>query len=147
MTCRLRPARFCLCASVMQQGNQARSYNCHVRRLTTLVAVLLLLSEAVPMLACVTDIAMSHNDSACCRSMHNQCGDMAKTGCCRIEIKSDQQPKLTSMGPSFNPQWTISEWVPIAEAFGTPTRIIVSKMPDEHSPPGLIVVRIANLRI
>jgi len=118
-----------------------------VRRIATLVAVLLLLSGAAPVLACVTGGAMSHNDSACCRSMHNQCGEMAKTGCCRTEIKSDQQPKLASTGPVFNPQPTTYELVPVDEAFGMRTQIIVSRIPNEHSPPGLIVARIANLRI
>ena len=118
-----------------------------MRRLATLVAFILLLSGAAPVLACVTGAAMSHAESVCCRSMHDQCGDMAKTGCCRVDVKSDIQPQLASSAPSTDVHWITFEPVCVAEAFGLATAVVVSTVPDEHSPPGLIVVRIANLRI
>ncbi|HEY5330490.1 MAG TPA: hypothetical protein VIJ79_11430 [Acidobacteriaceae bacterium] len=118
-----------------------------MRRLTSLVALVLLLSGAVPALACVTGGALSHAESACCRTMHGQCGEMAKTGCCQVDVKSDVQPQLASAAVSVvAPPVTLNRVV-VAEAFGQPAAVVVSKVPDEHSPPGLTIVRIANLRI
>jgi len=38
-----------------------------VRRLASIVAILLLLTAAVPVMACVTNVVISHEESACCR--------------------------------------------------------------------------------
>lgn len=99
------------------------------------------------MLACVTGGALSHAESDCCRQMHGQCGEMAKTGCCQVDVKTDVQPQLANAVVSVDaPQVTLIRLV-FAEAFELPTEVVVSKLPDEHSPPGLTLVRIANLRI
>ena len=123
-------------------------HNQKVRRLATLVGLILLLSGAWPVLACVTGGAMSHVESDCCRSMHGDCGDMAKTGCCRVEAKSDVQPQMASSGPSVDaPQPVVA---PMGISFVPQLHraaVVSRKFPDEHSPPGLIVARIANLRI
>jgi hypothetical protein len=111
------------------------------------VALILLLSGAVPVLACVAGGALSHAESDCCREMHGQCGEMAKTGCCQVDVKSDVQPQLASGAVSIDAPLVTFNRVAVAEAFGLPAAIVVSKVPDEHSPPGLILVRIANLRI
>ncbi len=118
-----------------------------MRRLTSLVALVLLLSGAVPVLACVTGGALSHAESDCCREMHGQCGEMAKTGCCQVDVKSDAQPQLVSAGVSIDAPAMILHCLGVVEAFGLPPAIVVSKVPYEHSPPGLILVRITNLRI
>jgi hypothetical protein len=95
----------------------------------------------------MTGESMAASESACCRSMHGDCGDMAKTGCCRVEAKSDEQPQIAASGPSVDRPATIAlpVWIPVA--FRIAPTVIVLKIPDEHSPPGLIVVRISNLRI
>jgi hypothetical protein len=118
-----------------------------VRRLATFVALILLLSGSAPILACMTGESMSASESACCRSMHGDCGDMAKTGCCRVEARSDDQPQTAASGPSVESPAIVAApvWAPVA--FRLAPAVSVLKMPDEHSPPGLIVVRISNLRI
>ena len=108
---------------------------------------MLLLSGAMPVLACVTGGALSHAESDCCREMHGQCGEMAKTGCCQVDVKSDVQPQLASAGVSLDAPCVALHRVVVAEAFALPAKVVVSKLPDEHSPPGLILIRIANLRI
>ena len=90
---------------------------------------------------------MSPDESACCRAMHHQCGEMAKTGCCRVEVKSDVQPQLASSSPTVHFQLTAFDPLWVAAVFDPKPAVYVSMLPDEHSPPGLIVVRISNLRI
>lgn len=99
------------------------------------------------MLACVTGGALSHAESDCCREMHGQCGEMAKTGCCQVDVKSDVQPQQASAVVSIDAPLMVLERLVVAEAFELPTAVVVSKLPDQHSPPGLILVRIVNLRI
>jgi hypothetical protein len=57
----------------------------HLRKLGTLV--LLLASFLTPAMACVVaDVPMTPEERACCRMMHNQCGQMempASHGCCQ----------------------------------------------------------------
>ena len=122
-------------------------YNRGVRRLATFVVMLLLMTGAAPVLACVTGAAMSKTQTACCREMHGQCGEMAKTGCCGVELKSDVQPQLMTAAVSMDVRWVWlgAAWVPMK------TGMVVSgsglKAPDQHSPPGLVVARISKLRI
>jgi hypothetical protein len=52
-----------------------------MRSLVSIVAILLLLTAAARVLACATAVAMSHEESACCRATHRRCGEMAKQGC------------------------------------------------------------------
>jgi len=98
-------------------------------------------------LACVTGEALSHAESDCCREMHGQCGEMAKTGCCQVDVKSDVQPQLAGAAVSIDAPLLVLDGLVVAEAFELPTAVVVSKLPNEHSPPGLILVRITNLRI
>ena len=63
-----------------------------MRRLTGIVAILLLLTAAAPVMACLTNVVMSHEESACCQAMHGQCGHMEKMGCCRPEVRADESP-------------------------------------------------------
>ena len=51
-----------------------------MRRLASFVAILLMLTAAAPVMACLTNVVMSHEESACCRAMHGQCGHMAEDG-------------------------------------------------------------------
>lgn len=116
-----------------------------MRRFASFVAILLLLVTVSPALACVTDRAMSHEESACCRTMHNNCGQMAKQGCCRMELRSDDRPQLEATAPHTDVHWAV---VARLGSIDAPDRMIaVSRPPAEYAPPGLVTVKAAVLRI
>jgi len=118
-----------------------------MRRLAGIVALLLLLSGAAPVLACVTTVAMDHQESACCRAMHGNCGEMAKLGCCQTEVRTDGQPQIPAAAQSFDPHWVMVNWVtpePVASHLLTSSFLDV---PPEHSPPGLLAMKLTVLRI
>jgi hypothetical protein len=116
-----------------------------MRRLISLVAVLLLLASAAPVMACVTNLAMNH-ESACCRSMHGQCGEMAKQGCCQTVVHNDSPQLATEFAtPAVN--WavlTLIQGLPKPVTLDDPTRRMFLA---EHSPPGLLITQITVLRI
>jgi hypothetical protein len=89
-----------------------------MRRFASFIAILVLLSAAAPLLACMTDRAISQEESACCRSMHGNCGDMTTMGCCRTEVRTDNHPQLPSFAPSTDVQFVVISWLPpiVAEA-------------------------------
>jgi len=90
---------------------------------------------------------MTPEESACCRAMHGKCGDMTKMGCCKTEIGTDGHPQLASSAPSADVQpMMVAEFSP-APAFFQQATFVLMKAPSEHPPPGLLIVRIANLRI
>jgi hypothetical protein len=117
-----------------------------MRRLLSLVAVLLLLASAAPVMACVTDLAMSPTESACCRSMHGQCGEMVKQGCCQTVLPNNS-PQLAVESATVAVHWTV-----IAQAgrFMQPVTLnipVPQVFLSEHSPPGLLVAQTTVLRI
>src|SRR6185312_1144517 len=117
-----------------------------MRRLISFVAVLLLLASAAPVMACVTGLAMNHAESACCRSMHGQCGEMVKQGCCQTVVHNDSPQFATEFVP-LTIHWTVLAGVdgliqPVA--INNPARQMILA---EHSPPGLIIARTTVLRI
>jgi len=117
-----------------------------MRRLASLVAIFILLSTAAPLLACMTGSAMNQEESACCRAMHGNCGDMAKMGCCRTEVRTDEHPQLAATAPPIDVHWTVAGWLaPVL----THRQTVPSSLraPDEHSPPGLLTATIIVLRI
>jgi hypothetical protein len=118
-----------------------------MRRLSTFIAILILLSTAAPLMACLTSTAMTQEESACCRSMHNNCGDMAAMGCCQKQIKTDNaaQPATAALAPAV--QWSI---VALPAPITDVARLIPRaqfQTPDEHSPPGLRIAKTTILRI
>ena len=118
-----------------------------MRRFTGIIALLFLLSTTGPVLACVTGDSMSHAESACCAAMHGNCGEMAKTGCCRTEVKTDEHPQIAANAPLMDFHWTVISWLTFASA---PVQAIPPSLlntPDEHSPPGLLTAKITVLRI
>jgi hypothetical protein len=118
-----------------------------MKRLASIVALLLLLTAAAPVLACMTDGAMSHEESACCRAMHGNCGEMAKTGCCRTEVRTDEHPQIAATAPSVELHWAIIHWLmPVSAAVQTVPSSFLD-IPAEHSPPGLLLAKITVLRI
>jgi hypothetical protein len=118
-----------------------------MRRLVSIIAVLLLLTAASPVLACVTGMAMSQEESACCRSMHGQCGEMAKTGCCRTEVRTNETPQIAATSPATDVQWVCVAHLPSLAAPARFAASTVSRVPDEHSPPGLLTTKTTILRI
>ena len=124
-----------------------RIFKQRMRRLASIITILLLLSAAAPVLACMTGDVMSHEENACCRTMHGKCGEMAKTGCCRTEVRTNENPQIATAGPSMDLHWAVMDWL-------TPALITVQTVPsflldapDEHSPPGLVTARTTVLRI
>jgi hypothetical protein len=115
--------------------------------LASIVALLLLLSTGAPVMACVTGTAMSHEESACCRAMHGNCGEMAKTGCCRTEVRTDEHPQIATTAPSIELHWAVMDrLIPAFAAVQTlPSSFF--DIPSEHSPPGLITAKTTVLRI
>jgi hypothetical protein len=118
-----------------------------MRRLTGIIAILLLLTAAAPVMACLTNVVMSHEESACCQAMHGQCGHMEKMGCCRPEVRADESPQIAATSPATDIQWVCVAYLP---ALSAPVHFVASRvwlMPDEHSPPGLLSVKNTVLRI
>jgi hypothetical protein len=118
-----------------------------MRRLATFVAILIVLSAAAPLLACMTGSAMNREESACCRTMHGNCGQMAKMGCCQTEVRTDEHPQLASTPPPSNVHWAVIAWLaPVLAAIEiVPPSLL--QAPEEHSPPGLLTAQITILRI
>ena len=118
-----------------------------MRRFASIVAILLLLTAVAPVLACVTDGAMSREESACCRSMHGQCGDMAKMGCCRTEVQKDETPQIAATSTATDIHWVcVAQLAPLAASMQTQATVSLLS-PIEHSPPGLLAAKITVLRI
>lgn len=118
-----------------------------IRRLASIVALILLLSSAAPVLACVTGSAMSHAESACCRAMHGQCGAMEQQGCCRTEIRTDNAPQFAVAEAGVSVQWVCVAYLPMVV---TEERVGLARVwvaPDDESPPGDVSGRTTVLQI
>jgi hypothetical protein len=118
-----------------------------MRRFASIVAILLLLTAAAPVMACLTSVVMSHEESACCLSMHGQCGHMEKMGCCRTEVRTDETPQIAATSPATDVHWVCVAHLP---ALSNPVHFVISTVwltPDEHSPPGLLTAKTTVLRI
>jgi len=124
-----------------------RIYLKSMRRLASMIALLVLISAAAPLLACMTGTAMSAEESACCRAMHGNCGEMAKMGCCRTEVRTDDHPQLATMAPPTDIYWAVIAW--LSPFIGSMQHVPSSQLqaPKEHSPPGLLIAKTAVLRI
>jgi hypothetical protein len=118
-----------------------------MRRLTGIVAILLLLTAAAPVMACLTSAAMSHEESACCRAMHGQCGHMERMDCCRTKVRTDENPQIAAVFPVTDVQWVCFAKM---SSLPVPDRFVASTIwhaPEEHSPPGLLIAQTTVLRI
>jgi hypothetical protein len=120
-----------------------------MRRFSAFIVILLLLLTAAPLMACVTGNAMSQPESACCRTMHGNCGDMEKMGCCQKQFTTDTSPQLTTATPSTEPniQWSVITYAPGTSHLVALVLRAQYQLPAEHSPPGLRIVETTNLRI
>ncbi|WP_188759478.1 hypothetical protein [Edaphobacter acidisoli] len=115
-----------------------------MRRLAGIVALLVLLGATGPIMACVTGQAMSQQESACCRAMHHQCGEMASMGCCRKVVRHDLQ-QLATATAALPIHWFVA--LRVASGVPTPVTVTVSEAPMSHSPPGLLAAQSTVLRI
>jgi len=118
-----------------------------MRRLSAFLAILLLLATSAPLMACVTGSAMSAQESACCKSMHGDCGDMAQMGCCHKQIKTDAATQLAALA-----QLPQVHWIAVAFPVSLADCVVLRpragfEAPQEHSPPGLQIARTTVLRI
>ena len=105
-----------------------------MKRLASIVAILLLLLTAAPVMACVADQAQTPAQAECCRQMHGDCGAMATTGCCPSDVR-EQAAQTAAMA-----------LLPVlqATASGAATALVVPAgrglaarrvAPAQHSPP------------
>lgn len=117
-----------------------------MRRFTGFVAILILFVMMLPVLACAAT-PTTPMEQDCCRQMHGKCGDMAKQGCCRVEVRSDlQQLPSRVMTAVALPAVTIAiVYSPMAEL--STASGYTWQVPDAHSPPGLLVASTIVLRI
>ncbi len=118
-----------------------------MRRLATFVAFFVLLTAAAPLLACMTGKAMNQEESACCRSMHGNCGGMEKMGCCKTEVETDQSPQLATVAPATDVHFAVIAWLAPLFRSNQKGHPLLFRSPDQHSPPGLLTAHISVLRI
>src|ERR1700728_27868 len=118
-----------------------------MRRFASIVAILLLLPTAAPVMACLTSVVMSHEESACCRAMHGQCGHMEKMGCCQSQVRTDETPQIAAVAPATDVHWVCLAHLPAPTTLVHSIASAVWLMPDEHSPPGLLTAKTTVLRI
>lgn len=117
-----------------------------MRRFTGFVAVLILLVMMMPVLACAATLS-TPMEQDCCRQMHGKCGDMAKQGCCHVEVRSDLQQL-----PSRVVTAVALPAVTVAVVYSPMVKLPASSghawlTPNEYSPPGLLIASTTVLRI
>ncbi len=119
-----------------------------MRRFGSAVAILLMCLMIAPAVACVVGLTMTSGESACCRSMHGQCGNMATQSCCRPEVRNDlsQLPSPVTSAPPALPLVIESIVYPPAHGLSA-LQGYRQRMPLEHSPPGLLIASTGVLRI
>ena len=117
-----------------------------------LVALLLLLLVALPVLACVQPgVAMTAAERACCKQMAQRCGDagMAKShGCCHPQVSRADWHALQS-SPPLDHILGASQARPAADGAVVNLQIvpIVPAFSSTDSPPGLLYPDTTILRI
>jgi hypothetical protein len=118
-----------------------------VRRLTSTIAVFVMILMMLPVLACSATSKMSRTERDCCEQMHGKCGDMAKQGCCQVEVHTDltQLPSQTTIAPALPVALVAIIYPHVMEL--PATRGYRWHVPDDHSPPGLLIARSTVLRI
>jgi hypothetical protein len=79
--------------------------------------------------------------------MHGQCGEMAKMGCCRTEVRTDDTPQIAATAPATDVHWVcVAQVAPLVSRIQT-IAFALLQQPAEHSPPGLVTAKITVLRI
>ena len=118
-----------------------------MRRLTSFVAVFVMLVMMAPVLACAATPMMNQKEQDCCRQMHGKCGDMAKQGCCRVEVRNDlKQLPVRAMTEAVLPPTTVAVvYLPFLESSAWVGYLGHAR--EEHPPPGLLIASTTVLRI
>lgn len=118
-----------------------------MRRLSSVVAVFIMLVMMMPVLACAASPKMTQMEQDCCQQMHGKCGEMAKQGCCQIEVRNDpgQLPAHVVAAPVL-PLVLVALLYPLV--FELPASVGHPwQFPSQHSPPGLLIASTIVLRI
>ena len=118
-----------------------------MRRFAIALVMLLAITAVAPVMACATGEAMTNGETSCCRAMHGQCGEMAKTGCCETKVRGEDASQVAAT-PSVNSCC----WVGVAHlaADGLPVTAPIgglTQVPHRYLPPGLPASRVTVLRI
>lgn len=118
-----------------------------MRRFSSIVAIFIMLVMMMPLLACASTPKMTRMEQDCCQQMHGKCDEMAKQGCCQIEVRNDlsQLPAHVVAAP-------VLPVVAIAFLYPLLIELPVSaghpwQFPNQHSPPGLLIAATTVLRI
>ena len=115
------------------------------------VLVLLLLSCLVPAMACmVPNAEMSSQESACCRMMKKQCGQMempASHGCCQKTPPSVHDNALDTRAVTFHPAVAPVIWLAAFELVNPTSPVIGWVEHPDYSPPKSPPSTISILRI
>lgn len=124
-----------------------KEYSKTVRRFVSVVAVAVMVLMMLPVFVCAATPGMSVMERDCCKQMHGKCGDMAKQGCCRVEVHRDlnQLPSQMIVAP-IPPAALMAIVYPRAMELPSAARYRW-RVPNEHSPPGLSVANSTVLRI
>jgi hypothetical protein len=117
-----------------------------MRRLAGFLAIFALLLTAAPLMACMTESAMTQEESACCQAMHGKCEGMEKMGCCRTEVRADDHPQAAASAPVIDLHLAVVDWLE-PFVFQTQNASSAFGIAQGHSPPGLVIARITVLRI
>lgn len=115
-----------------------------MRRLAGIVVLLVLLGASGPVMACVTGQTMSREESACCKAMNRQCGEMARMGCCRMVVRHDLQ-QLATQTASLPLHWVVA--LRVAPVVPASLTFEIGVPMASHSPPGLLAAQSTVLRI
>lgn len=118
-----------------------------MRRFTGIAALLVMLAMLFPVLACAAAPTVTRTEQDCCQQMHGKCGEMAKQGCCQVEVRNDpsQLPAHVVTAPVLSIT-TLAILYPLLVELPTSAGYRWH-VPDEHPPPGLLIASTTVLRI
>ncbi len=115
------------------------------------VLVLLLVSCLAPAMACmVPDAAMSTQERACCRTMKDQCGQMAMPashGCCQKAAPGAHDNALDTKAMNFHPAAAPVIWLAAFELVNPASSVAGWLEHLDDSPPKSPSSTISILRI
>lgn len=117
-----------------------------MHRFAGIFALLTLLFTAAPLLACMTETAMSGQETACCRAMHGQCNGMESMGCCRTSAQTDEHPQLAAAAPLVDLHLAVVDWLDDSVSAMQPVAPSLRRT-DAHAPPGQLLTKTTVLRI
>jgi len=115
------------------------------------VLILLLITFAAPVMACmVPNAEMSSQERVCCRTMHEQCGQMempASHGCCHKTPPSVHDNALDTKAVVLHPAIVPVIWLAAWELVNPAPAVIGWVEHSDYSPPKSPPATISILRI